>query len=309
MTVLEGTRPDAGWYPDPRDDKRMRWWDGSGWTSYVAAPPGAPKQRGGLGWAMAIVSILLVVVAMTLSSGLPARLAQPGGALSETPLPTAPMPTSPLATDLESAYQASVTIKANCGPGCGAMGGAVAISENELLSAAHVAAEGSTVLVAAPNGKALLARVIATDTLRDLSLLQTATNHGLPIVELRADPPIIGEPAHAVGTPEGQRRISDGTVTKVLDLGKDGVTEVQTNADIDLGNSGGPLLDDQGRLLGIVVKEHELDDSIAWATSANDIAVFLATAPRAGSGPPAGQPLPGSEEYNDMLRDMFEGIQ
>lgn len=309
MSILEETRPDAGWYPDPRDGQRMRWWDGSRWTDHVASPPGARRKHAGLGWLMAITAILAVLVVLGLASGLPARLAQPGGAMIEDPTPVIPEPTATNATDLASAYLGSVTVKASCGPGCGAMGGAVAISEDELLTAAHLVAEGATVLVATPSGKAMLAQVLDVDTRRDLALLQTPTNHGLPIVALRSEAPVIGEPAHAVGTPGGQRRISDGVVTKVLDMGNDGVTEVQTNADIDLGNSGGPLLDDQGRLLGIVVKEHETDDSIGWATSANDIAVFLANAARSGSVPPTGQPLPGSREYDAMLRDLFDGVQ
>ena len=36
--------PTPGWYPDPQDDRRQRWWDGGAWTEHVQAPaaPGPP---------------------------------------------------------------------------------------------------------------------------------------------------------------------------------------------------------------------------------------------------------------------------
>lgn len=311
MSTLQDARPAAGWYPDPSDPQRERWWDGTAWTTRISAPSRPRRRAAALGWVLAGSAILAVVVAMLLSSGLPAQWVAPGGPLAPEvmPLPSVPSRASAAAQDLPAALDGSVSVQADCGPGCGALGGAVAISKDELLTAAHVVVEGATVLVVGPRGEAMLARVLDTDPTADLALLQTAAPHGLPIVALRAEPPVIGEPVHAVGMPEGARRVSDGTVTKILDLEGDGVTEVQTDADIDLGNSGGPLLDDSGRLLGIVVKEHELDDSIGWATSGADIAKFLATAVRSGQAPASGQPLPGSQEYNSMLRDLFRDAQ
>lgn len=30
--AIDAGRPAPGWYPDPRDPVRLRWWDGAGWT-------------------------------------------------------------------------------------------------------------------------------------------------------------------------------------------------------------------------------------------------------------------------------------
>ncbi|MFB9749515.1 DUF2510 domain-containing protein, partial [Leifsonia shinshuensis] len=38
------TTPDAGWYTDPGDTQRVRWWDGAAWTGHVRPHPGAAAQ-------------------------------------------------------------------------------------------------------------------------------------------------------------------------------------------------------------------------------------------------------------------------
>ena len=39
MTDVMAPALGAGWYPDPANDARARWWDGSGWTEHTAALP------------------------------------------------------------------------------------------------------------------------------------------------------------------------------------------------------------------------------------------------------------------------------
>ena len=45
-TIGDVTTIPAGWYPDPADNSRSRWWDGSGWTSSISEPqPPAPTPQ------------------------------------------------------------------------------------------------------------------------------------------------------------------------------------------------------------------------------------------------------------------------
>lgn len=39
--MSDGSGPVPGWYADPQDSERLRWWDGAGWTSHVQAKPPA----------------------------------------------------------------------------------------------------------------------------------------------------------------------------------------------------------------------------------------------------------------------------
>lgn len=323
MNTLQHARPAAGWYRDPDDPGRLRWWDGGHWTPYTAPLP-APQPRAGSrrrsrftkGEALALIFGLVtaLVLALMYWSGPSLRLPgiEPGGtgndappATSDGPNGPAERPASSLATDLQSAYAGAVAVEANCGLGCVGVGGGVAVGPDTILTAEHVVGDSTVVGIIDADGAPAAATVIATDPLRDLALLQSP-GHGLPYVSVRDAAPVIGEQAHAVGSPGGVRRISDGIVTDVLDLEGDGVLEVQTNADIDPGNSGGPLLDANGKLLGIVVAEHERDDSIGWATSAADVRDFLAAAPAATTAiPPSGLSGPYEDLLDDLLRQFL----
>jgi hypothetical protein len=53
-----------GWYPDPDDPDRMRWWDGRAWTDRRQRYPRAPESYGGMlarRWAIALVVVPLVL--------------------------------------------------------------------------------------------------------------------------------------------------------------------------------------------------------------------------------------------------------
>jgi putative serine protease PepD len=323
MDTLQFARPAAGWYRDPYDPARLRWWDGLEWTGHTAAfpTPAPPRRRSRFSRGEKAALVFGLVVALLLAvaywSGgsltIPGTtsepealgdVAPPSGEAGEAPGGAA-VGSAP-ANDLAAAYAASVTVESGCGAGCVGVGGGVAVGPDTVLTAEHVVSESRVVGVVDADGNALAATVIATDARRDLALLRVEP-HGLPYVSVRDAVAVVGEEAHVVGSPNGVRRISDGTVTDVLDLERDGVVEIQTNADIDQGNSGGPLLDADGRLLGIVVAEHERDDGIGWATSAADVQQFLAAATSASAGVP--DPLAGVEgPYRELLDDLLSGF-
>jgi len=142
--------------------------------------------------------------------------------------------------------------------------GIVVDPEGYVLTNAHVVAQGDKIHVrfgSTPSSQAtreegLLAEVIAEDARSDLALLKIEGGP-YPFVELGSSRDLmIGEPAIAIGQPFGlSSTVTTGVVsakdrTITLPAGNlEGM--IQTDAAIDPGNSGGPLLDIRGRLIGL----------------------------------------------------------
>jgi S1-C subfamily serine protease len=94
---------------------------------------------------------------------------------------------------------------------------------------------------------------VAVDT--DLAILQLQDAPELPTAELRTTPVEVGETVVAVGYPGGgPATVTTGAVIGLVDgelLGEPAPV-IRVDATIRQGNSGGPLLDEQGRVIGVV---------------------------------------------------------
>src|SRR6202140_5946410 len=103
-------------------------------------------------------------------------------------------------------------------------------------------------------GQILEAKVVGTHKQSDLALLKIEATH-LPIVTLRGDVRVHqGELVFAIGTPEGLRNtVTMGVVSSLArQLEADNpMVYIQTDAALNPGNSGGPLVDIDGNVVGI----------------------------------------------------------
>lgn len=90
--------------------------------------------------------------------------------------------------------------------------------------------------------------VIARDRRNDLALIQLETPNPLPTVRLAVtETPQIGLSVCAIGSPLGQAGvITDGKVVEILPNG-----DLQTNVELKPGNSGGPLVNPAGEVIGV----------------------------------------------------------
>lgn len=139
-------------------------------------------------------------------------------------------------------------------------GSGVLISKDGwILTNNHVAgASGKTHSVKLPGGKTYSAKVIGHDTQWDVDLLKIDGHDNLPFVEMGdSDKTDVGDHCFAIGNPWGLGKGSwDPTITFGVLSAKDIYFDaysaaLQTDAQINPGNSGGPLLDMEGRLIGI----------------------------------------------------------
>jgi len=120
-----------------------------------------------------------------------------------------------------------------------------------LLTNKHVVGDDKFVRVKLSTGRSIVGEVVRVDKSRDVALLHTdpvATE----ALALRADSGSVGEAVYAVGSPFGQSL--SGTITRgVLSARRvfEGVPWLQSDVAVNPGNSGGPLIDGNGRVIGI----------------------------------------------------------
>ncbi len=121
----------------------------------------------------------------------------------------------------------------------------------------HVVAEGRKYQVIFQDGTKVAARLVGHDDYSDLAVLQIEGQ--LPAVATLGDSSKLrpGESVIAIGSPLGDFRntVTSGVVSAVgrkLDDSAPGLTDlIQTDAAINHGNSGGPLVDPSGQVVGI----------------------------------------------------------
>lgn len=137
--------------------------------------------------------------------------------------------------------------------------------KGEALTNAHVAENCKQLSV---KGKA--ARVVAIDQKNDLALLATSVFPVIwaswrPTIELGEDIVAFGFPLSGVLASEGN--VVTGNVTALAGM-RDDSRYLQISAPVQPGNSGGPLLDRNGNVVGVVVAKL---DALKFASSTGDI--------------------------------------
>ncbi len=141
-----------------------------------------------------------------------------------------------------------------------------------LVTALHVVERATEITVRLPDGREVPARLIAADAATDLALL--GTDADLPILETAPDP-ALGDPVCALGNQFGLGlSVTCGVVSALhrSGVGFNPVEDfVQTDAAVNPGASGGALVDEQGRLVGILsaifTKTSDANIGINFATS------------------------------------------
>jgi S1-C subfamily serine protease len=137
--------------------------------------------------------------------------------------------------------------------------GFVIDGDGHILTNYHVVADATSVSVGFDDNRVVQARVLGTDATNDLALLRVETD-GLKLAPLQlgdSKTAQVGDPVLTIGNPFGlDRTLTTGVVSALQRqiTAPNGFTiqhVIQTDAPINPGSSGGPLLDAAGRVLGI----------------------------------------------------------
>jgi len=139
----------------------------------------------------------------------------------------------------------------------GGMGSGFVVGDGYLITNHHVVGEATTVKVKWPDGLEFAGEVVRSDARRDVALIKTDTR-GRPSLALRMAPMQPGDTVFAIGTPLDpnlQNTVTRGVVSAMRTF--EGFAFIQSDVSVNHGNSGGPLLDEKAKVVGLTVWGYE----------------------------------------------------
>jgi putative serine protease PepD len=155
----------------------------------------------------------------------------------------------------------SISVSGASGGGTGS--GFVIRSDGYILTNNHVvadAADGGRIVVTFADETSMRAKIVGRTPIYDLAVVKVDAKN-LPAVDLgNSDSLVVGDPVLAIGSPLGlSGTVTSGIISALARPVTAGdaagdlsfISAIQTDAAINPGNSGGPLVDAQGRVVGV----------------------------------------------------------
>ena len=189
------------------------------------------------------------------------------------------------------------------------------VAPGRVLTNNHVIDECGSMVARNAKGSRTPARVLATDRHRDLALLSVTPDTG-PALTFRESPPVRrGETVITYGFPLSGLATSGPTLT-IGDLSalaglRDNPLNFQITAPVNPGNSGGPLFDSQGNVIGVVVSklnamrtaemtDGDIPQNVNFAVKGTEALTFL----RANNTEPRTAASTGPDRRNTDIDDI-----
>src|SRR5580765_5017742 len=164
-------------------------------------------------------------------------------------------------------------------PRRGAGSGFIIDADGSILTNHHVVDRAERITVKLSDGRTLRARLIGSDPDTDIALIKVDGQAGLPVAPLGDSSALrMGEWVCAIGNPLGyEHTVTVGVVSflgrKLFDMSLDNY--IQTDAAINFGNSGGPLINALGEVIGINAAISSRASSIGFAVPINQARLIL----------------------------------
>ncbi len=182
--------------------------------------------------------------------------------------------------------------------------GAFVSEQGQVVTAYHCVADGGPVTVETRDGRRARGRVTARLPSHDLAIVDVAALAGEPWLAVRGDAIPVGSRIFAWGHPNGATppggflagtlrwSVTEGTVAA------SGPRALQITAAVNPGNSGGPVVDEQGALVGVVSRRLR-GEALGFAARGEVVSQLLAE--------PSRGPLLGGSVRAEVGGSSFEG--
>lgn len=171
----------------------------------------------------------------------------------------------------------------------GAGSGFIVSSDGYIITNRHVVEEATDdYAVIFDNGETTKAQVLARDTLLDIAILKVSTSESLKPISLGSSEQLqVGQTVIAIGNSLGEltntvsRGIISGLGRTIIASNSDGTGSetldqiIQTDASINEGNSGGPLLDINGNVIGVNVAKSQDGENIGFSIPIDSVKFVL----------------------------------
>ena len=150
----------------------------------------------------------------------------------------------------------------------------------------HVIRDADEVKVALPDGREFESEVVLKDERVDLAVLKLDASETFPTIAVgNSDAVEVGDLVLAMGNPFGVGQTTTSGIVSALARSQTGISDfgffIQTDAAINPGNSGGPLIDMDGRLIGIntaIYSRGGGSNGIGFAIPSNLVRAIVASA-------------------------------
>ena len=266
----------------------------SGSAPTPTTDPGAEVIRLRHGWRWAVLTAGVLVVAMVIIAALAFKLGS-GSAISAnrasataTPTPVAtatPLPVTDLYRQVVPSVVLITTSKGSLGSGV------IVTDTGTVLTAHHVISGGGSISILFADGTKSAATVTSVAPRIDIATLTPTKLPEVVVPATLGGGVAVGSDVVAIGNPLGLR--ASTTTGIVSGLNRTSRTNagslsglIQFDAAVNPGSSGGPLLNTQGVVVGVVVSiaDPGEDDAFAGIGFAVPIGAALGWGPRAGAG-------------------------
>ena len=212
-------------------------------------------------WPLVIGATAIALVAGGAGGLMGATYAQDSTSVSRAPVVTGAGTSAPADGSIAAVAEAVSPAVVNIDAGGGSGTGFVIRSDGYILTNNHVAGGGGDLTVTFEDGSTSAAELVGANPGYDLAVIKVDRSD-LPVTTLGTSSDVkVGDTVIAIGSPLGLQGTVTSGIVSALDRpvtaggGESGETSfinaIQTDAAINPGNSGGPLVDGNGRVIGV----------------------------------------------------------